>query len=298
MYTGDDWHRQHAQTGIYAEREYRAWHAVAKPLGIRLVRGSIQWCKNGRFIKYWRITDEGWEKVSRSIRPTLVYDRTRTFNKKTGAPLPYVEAMRSDVSEHLPVYNLPQFSDLMDNKIYQAVVFRRFMPRTQVLLAGSTFYNPRGAWVVVKLPEGSSGQQVTITRRKRLAIEHTSIQQEFVPATTDGKTKDLRIVYVGTKPQYAFHRVAPKGSLYTNVYMGATIEMVKLDEIKSILRLAREIARPLAIFPKKVYSLDFLIHAQRKKPYLIETNTMPGTDPLEADTLHRYLVSLTKHLFA
>lgn len=297
-YTGDDWSHARAQTGHYTEVEYRAWRDVARPLKVDLLRASVQWFKNGRFSKYWRQTADGWEKVRRPIKPTLVYDRTRTFKKKSGAPLYFVKPLRQEIARHIPLYNTPEFSEIMDNKLYQALIFPSHMPRTQLLSADSVFKNPRGKWVVLKQLEGSAGQQVIITRKKSVAVDVPMIEQEFVPVTSGGVTKDLRIMFIGRTPQYAFHRIAPKGSLYTNVYMGAKVEMVSLSEIKSVLRYAQEIMQPLNVFPKKVFTLDFLIHQKTRKPYLIETNTMPGTDTFSQALLHKILRNLTVHLTA
>ena len=296
IFTGDDWHAQEAQTGKYTEIEYRAWRDVAKPMGVQLLRASVRWFKRGRFVKYWRQTSDGWEKSTRPVRPTLVYDRTRTFEKKTGRPIFFVKQLRQEISRALPLFNVPEFSEVMDNKLYQAMIFRKWMPKTRVWVAGQTVPNPQGKWIVLKQPEGSAGLQVYITRKKRFPVDKTLLQQEFVPATHNGQTRDLRIMFIGNQPQYAFHRVAPKGSLYTNVYLGAKVEMVPLSEIRPILKLSKEIARPLAVFPKKIFTLDFLVHHLHKKPFLIETNTMPGTDTFSQALLHKILRNLTRHL--
>jgi glutathione synthase/RimK-type ligase-like ATP-grasp enzyme len=122
------------------------------------------------------------------------------------------------------------------------------------------------------------------------------LEQEFVAATVGGVLKDIRITFTGNKVQYAYYRIAPRGTLYTNVHFGARMEFINLRDIAPLVRHARDVARPLAIFPKKIFCLDFLVDAKQRKPLLIESNSMPGMDGFTDAGYHRLLSDVTAHL--
>ncbi len=299
IYTGDDWELKKPSTSPDLEHEYRTWQRVSKAFNVAFLRGSIQWFENGHFKKYWRMLPEGgWEKVDKPIKPTVVHDRTRLLDRRSGKPFYYVKPMRHQIAEVLPMVNLPEFSELVDNKLYQAMMFPKFMPPTSLLLPGTVFKNDTSGYAVIKQLEGSSGRQVMITKERDIKISRISIEQQFIQAKSNGHMKDLRIAFIGEEPQYALHRVAAKGSLYTNVTQGATVEFVNLKDIARILKVADEIIVPLMIFPKKIFTLDFLIDNKSRHPYLIETNTMPGTyRGFEQKLLENIMFNLTRHMF-
>lgn len=300
IYTPDDWWRDTPAFLPHGlDRAYRVWNKICRRRGIQLYRASVAWYRNGVFTKHWRCRPDGsWEKVARSIVPHMIYDKAEDIETDSGRPLPAVRLARQLMADRYPVFNAPEFTNLMDNKLYQAVAFGEFMPRTWLVPRGATVANPGHDQLVLKRFYGEGGRHVLITDKARVRLPYRAIRQEFIPATQRGVLKDVRIMYVGVQPQYAFHRVAVKGSLYTNVYKGAAVEMVTLRDVARLLTFAKPILAKLSAFPKKVYSLDFLVHARRRQPYLIETNTVPGTDGFSEALLERLYTSITNHFLS
>ncbi|MFO0702931.1 MAG: hypothetical protein U0514_03690 [Candidatus Andersenbacteria bacterium] len=297
-YTPDDWWRTAPSFLPHGlGRAYRVWSRVCRRRRIQLYRASVGWYQAGHFTKYWRARADGtWEKVRRPLVPQLVYDKTEDIDAR-GNPVPWVRARRQDIARRHPMFNTPEFTNLLDNKLYQAVAFREFMPRSWLVERGTTIHNPLGRTMVIKRFFGQGGSYVTITRARRFTVAQDSLRQDFVPATRAGLLKDVRIVFIGTQPQYAFHRVAKAGSLLTNVHQGGVVEMVPLRAVRTVLRATQPILAKLAPFPKKLFALDFLVHARRRHPYLIETNTVPGTDGFSEELLERLYSNLTDHFF-
>ncbi len=299
IYTGDDWEKPATQLPPGTQRGFEIWQKILKAKGYELGRASIKWFAEGAFRKYWHITSDGtWEKVTDPLEPEYLYDKTRSYDRKTGQPIFDVFAIKQDLNEKIPMINSPEFTNLITNKLNQAVIFSKFMPSTKLLLPGSKVINPTKDNVVLKRLYGSGGEQVKISDAKSIGIKELLVQQEFVKATKNGELKDIRVGFVGDEPQYAYYRIAKKGELFTNVHMGASMKFERLDKLKSLLKFSEEIARPLQVFPKRVYSLDYLIDATTEKPFLIEANSMPGFENFPDSALEKFYSSLTKLFFS
>ncbi|MFO0702932.1 MAG: hypothetical protein U0514_03695, partial [Candidatus Andersenbacteria bacterium] len=221
LYTGDDWTKRQPSEGTYST-VYRIWHTVCQQRGIELHRASLRWFDGRRFTKHWRLSSGGaWDKVTHPLLPDVVYDLTRSYDRATGALLPLVHTQRLAISRVTEIVNRPAFADLVDNKANMAVIFHGYMPRTTLRLPGDVVRNPRRRFVVLKGLEGSGGEQVTITKRPLLHVTHPAVEQEFVAATVGGVLRDVRIAFTGERVQYAYYRIARRGTLYTNVHFGA-----------------------------------------------------------------------------
>ncbi len=299
LYTGDDWARSKPTLGPGLQSAYDVWHVLLKRRGVGLTRASAAWYRQGYFTKHWRHNLDGsWTKVTAKLRPTIVYDKTRAYDSKTNALLRDVFAARHDMMNYSEVVNNPYLTDLLNNKLYQAVIFKKGMPQTTFWPPLSTLTNSRRQTIVLKDLHGSGGKYVYISQQRKIAVKKASVQQAFVAGTVNGRLQDIRIAFVGDKPIYAYSRVAKTGSLYTNVHRGAHMEWLKLSDLKSLLKLSAELARPLEIFKKRFYSLDYIIDPKAKKPYLIEANNMPGSANFPDEVLEHFFGTLTDLLFS
>lgn len=298
LYTGDDWKLKQPVMTNGLDRSYAAWGRVARRRKFILTRASIQWYHGGKFTRYWQYDWHAnhWVKFRKPIKPSGIYDKARTYDPTTGDVLLSLLGRKREIAEKILMVNLPQFSELVDNKLNQAVIFNAAMPVSKIWMPGSVLTNPRGKQVVLKALGGSGGTYVKITRSKRVAVKSLSIEQEFIEATKAGVLRDIRICYIGDEPQYVYSRVAKPGSLYTNVHMGASMEFMKLSEIKGLLKLCDKLMRPLRVFPKRVLSFDFLIDVKKQRPFLVETNTMPGTNNFSDELLERFFGNITKYV--
>lgn len=293
----NDWRREQPKLGGGLRKAYTVWDYVAKKHNVKLLRGTYDWFKKDRFIKYWEQEKAHiWRKVNKSIKPDFIYDKAGTHDIKTGEKIPRKMALKHAISEVFPMVNLPEFTELVDNKLSQAVVFNDYMPETKIWMPGSTIKNPQGKTIVAKSLGGSGGSYVFITRSKRIPVKYPMVQQKFVEATRGGDLRDIRIAFIGDKPQYVYNRIALPGSLYTNVHKGASMEFMKLSDIPHLLKLIRKMSEPLKIFSKRILSFDFLVDAKTGQPYLIEVNPMPGTEMFPEGLLERYLTDLTVHI--
>ncbi|MDP2587322.1 MAG: hypothetical protein Q8P33_00920 [bacterium] len=297
LYTGDDWKLDQPVMSNGLDRSYQAWGRVAQRQKVQITRASMTWYRRGAFTKYWRYDQRAdrWEKIKKTIKPDGIYDKARVHDRKTGQQLVYLLGLKREIGSAIPMVNIPQFSELVDNKLTQAVIFADAMPSTQLWLPGASVKNPSGKTVVLKTIGGSGGTFVKITKNKSIPVKQLSIQQNFIMATKGGVLRDIRICYIGDQPQYVYSRVAAPGSLYTNVHMGAHMEFMKLKEIPELLVLCKRLMGPLRIFPKRIMSFDFLIDAKKGHPYLVETNTMPGTNNFSDALLERFFDRVTRY---
>ncbi len=277
LYTNDDFGRRQPLHRAGITNMYNRWHDIAKQRGYNLQRASIHWFREGHFFQYWQHAGKGeWKKIVSKTVPSVIYDKTQFIHKKTGRFLPEVHPKKIEIGQIVPFVNQPEFSILVDNKLNQSVIFEKYMPKTRFHLIGDVLKNPNKKLMVLKKLYGSGGKNVDITRASEYKVTEPTIEQDFVAAKKNGELKDLRVVFNGDEPRYAYNRVAKSRSLFTNVHQGAKTLWVELSDIPDVVDLAREITKPLRVFPKRIYSLDFLIDSETNKPYLIEVNTMPG----------------------
>lgn len=296
--SGNDWHRPQPKLTPDHEEQYNAlWHVLHKKK-LELLRASYQWFKDGYFTHSWRMVRPGeWEKHTGKIRPSFIYDRTVRFDWQTGDYLITPYNTKREIARHVPLYNMPDFTELIDNKLYQATIFSDVMPTTRLWHTGQTVSNPKGEHVVLKHIGGSGGTFVTITTEKKIPVDTTLIQQGFIRAAKKD-LRDYRVGIIGEQIQYVYSRIAAKGSLYTNVHQGAHMEFAALKDVQPITRQAKKILARLRPFRKKILSLDFMVDTSNNTPYLVESNSYPGTANFGAARLEKYLTNLVDYLRA
>src|SRR3972149_8043443 len=119
LYTGDDWKLKQPVMTNGLDRAYGAGGRVAKKRKVLLTRASIQWYHRGRFSRYWQFDwdTNHWQKVRKSIKPSGIYDKARTYDPKTGEQLASLLGGKHGIADHIRMVNLPQFSELVDNKL-------------------------------------------------------------------------------------------------------------------------------------------------------------------------------------
>jgi hypothetical protein len=293
VYSEEDWGRDQPWVARRVKETYRVWNPIMRERKIEQLAACIDWFSRGTFTKYWRCTaNDTWERVDTPVKPTILFDRVRYHDPRTGDHLVEVYARKKYIAQYIEWVNHEDFTELIDNKLNQAALFYDYGPRSQLRLPGTVIKNPRGKKLVFKALDGMGGQFVDITTRKRTVIEQHKIQQEFIEASSHGRLQDVRIGFVGDKAEYVYSRVAKPGSFYTNVKAGAHMEWHKLSDVKALLKLSKEIVEPLRLFPKRYFTLDFMI-AKTGKPYLIEANSTPGHNNFSEQLLYRLLSDLT-----
>jgi hypothetical protein len=300
LYTGDDWEVEKPRHSDAQAFGYKTWGELCNESNIKLTRASIQWFKDGKFMKYWEF-DGDWIKVNEPILPTVVYDKSRNYDSETGVVLNDVIAKKKEINSIIPLLNTPEFSELLDNKLNQSLIFHQFMPKT-VLVNRGYFKNEDGKKVVIKEFYGSGGKKVSFPDERQIEIKSTSLVQEFLDGKNEhGVLQDYRIVFIEDKPQYMLSRIAKENSLYTNFHQGAKVEFINLNEYTNIVNYALEISKTLEVFDRRIFSLDFLKERDTGKLYLIEINTMPGLDVFDEHSkqiLIQYLRNLNNYLIS
>ncbi len=301
LYIEDDWHKPEVDHSESQKLGYSTWGKIAEKMGIRLTRVSIEWFHTDGFVKFWEFTGRSWVKKEEKLVPSVCYDKSRGYDELSLKEIPEAMTKKQRINAISPVINDPLFSSLLNNKLNQALIFHKYMPSSRLVLPGEVIENKEKEMLVLKSFFGSGGKQVKITNEQNIKIEEKLLLQEFIKAKSGDVLKDIRIVFLGEKPQYALSRRAAEGSYHTNFHQGATIEFLDLNDLNDIISYSKEISKSLDIFPKKVFSMDYLIATETGKPYLIEINTMPGLDVFDEKSisiLEDYLTELSKYLLA
>ncbi|MEZ4268189.1 MAG: RimK family alpha-L-glutamate ligase [Myxococcota bacterium] len=140
-----------------------------------------------------------------------------------------------------------------------------------------------GAPVVVKLREGSGGEQVHLARDsasakallERLTAQHaTVLVQPFIEAKP---ARDLRVLIIGGQAIAACWRYASDGEFRANVHRGGRVECATLtDEVREVAQAA---ARALSL---PVCGVDLMPHPAGFP--VLEVNASPGLQGIEAAT--------------
>jgi hypothetical protein len=300
LYTGDDWELDQPDYSTSQKIAYDLWGEIAAEQGIQLLRAAVTWFHEKEFSKYWQYSSSGWQKVESVVTPTVIYDKSERYDKATGELRYDLVANKIQIDKCIPVLNSPDFSMLLDNKLNQSVIFAEYLPYSRIALAGELISNPQHKKIVIKRFHGSGGKYVQITTAEEIRIEQKSLIQDFIAArSADGVLKDIRLVYLGSTVQYALSRIAMADSDFTNFHQGARIEFLNLADLNWLIDYAKPIAAKLEIFPKRNFSLDFMISVADHEPYLIELNNMPGLDVFDDQSLPQltaYLTNLTDYL--
>jgi len=298
LYAGGDWKRKIPNFPTLAHA-YAEWGYILRKQGMRLTRGSSEWFSNGAFQRYWELGKDGvWKKVSGRLVPIAIEDRSRDHHPVTGEYIGETFLKKLEINKRVPMLNVPEFNDLVSNKLNQAVMFHKFMPKTDLIMPGTVIKNPSGKRLVLKALGGYGGDYVEVTNKKRIKVETLKLQQQFIKASQKGVLRDFRIVYFGDKPQYGLTRTAPKGSFITNIHLGGGFEHIPLKKLGKLVEYGKEINKPLQVFPKRICSFDYMYDAKTKKPYLIEINAKPTIETLTGKLLTRYFTNFTKYILS
>lgn len=276
LYTGDDWHLDQPEHKERFKRSYSYWGDLCASRDIKLVRSEINWFNGENFAKYWEYNPntKAWEKISNNFNPDVVYDKARIYDKTNGHLESGLYNKKILVASKYKFINPPEASLFLDNKINQLVLFNKYLPNSKFVPANTSVNN--NSKLVIKLPYGSGGNQVQISEDRNIKISENSIIQDFIDAKVNDELRDYRLVFIGSELVYAASRIAEKDSSFTNTNKGAHSEIVDMNTIPFLVEKAKEISQPLSVFPKLIYSLDFIVETQSNKPYLMEFNSTPG----------------------
>jgi glutathione synthase/RimK-type ligase-like ATP-grasp enzyme len=292
MYSGDDWHKNipFSKQSFETRLSFEDWYERGVQYNIQFYRASITWFdqKTGTFTKSWTFESGKWIKISKSIKPVAIYDKTIGKNDY----ITFEEKMK--IFQKVPILNHPLFRTITNNKLSQYMLLGEHMPQT--LLANnkkellSALESLKGSRVVIKPLHGSGGFGIFIgkkTEAQKKRLTYPVIAQEFITSTKGipgfsqkDEVADLRLIYTNHTLVYALSRIAKKGSLFTNFHQGASAVLVPKNKIpKDLLRMATNITKKLSAFSHANYSLDFIFD-DNGKPILVEMNTTPGFDLL------------------
>lgn len=294
IYTVDNWDQPKVILSPGVQRSFEVWRNILRAKGYELGRASIHWFNGRHFIHYWLMhEDNTWEKVNKPLWPTFIYDKTRSYDFRTGQLITDIREIKRAISEKFFMLNAFEFTNLIGSKLNQAILFHDFMPVTRLYLPGTQIENPNRENIVLKRLYGSGGQQVKITRNPIIHVREMMVRQKFVNATKRGQLRDIRLAFIGDEPQYAYYRIAKKGDLFTNVHRGASMKFEKLHKLSWLIEFSKRVAAPLQVFRKKIFSLDYLIDSKTNHPFLIEANSMPGFENFPDTVLEEFFSSLT-----
>lgn len=148
---------------------------------------------------------------------------------------------------------------------------------------------------VIKLNEGAQGQGVLLAEKRSASqgmieafrgLYANFVVQEFIGEAKGG---DLRCFVVGDQVVAAMHRQAPEGEFRANIHRGGKASAVELsdDERAIALRAAR-------IMGLTVAGVDLL--RSRRGPLVLEVNSSPGLEGIEAATGVDVAGSIIEHL--
>lgn len=152
-----------------------------------------------------------------------------------------------------------------------------------------------GAPVVIKLLEGTQGLGVVLAESKKVAesiieafhgLHARIIVQEFIK---EAKGADIRAFVVDGEVVGAMRRQAKKGEFRSNLHRGATATMVKLtsEEKKAAIVAAKKMGLGVA-------GVDML--QSKRGPLIIEVNSSPGLEGIEAATQVDIAAKIIKYL--
>ena len=152
-----------------------------------------------------------------------------------------------------------------------------------------------GAPVIIKLQEGTQGLGVILADSKKSAksiidtfynMDASILLQEFVE---ESNGEDLRIIVAGNRVVAAMKRIGVKDDFRSNIHRGGTAEPINLTsrEIKMAIRAARFLSLPIC-------GVDLI--RSKKGALLIEVNSTPGLQGIEAYTKINVAIEIIKYL--
>jgi glutathione synthase/RimK-type ligase-like ATP-grasp enzyme len=291
VYKGDDWKKKIPLEKHPSTREsFEDWHERGLGQGIEMFRASLDWYDQTKniFKKSWAYRDKKWLKLTTPVKPDLIFD-------KIAGKYDYILFdQKIEIGRKVKIFNSPLFRTIFDNKLSQAIVFKKYMPpsflaATKKEMIGN-LAKINSAKVVLKPLYGSGGFGIIITEKSKAAnvrMEYPILVQEFVKSnrgipgfSKKKEVADLRMVFFNHKLIYALSRIAKRGSLFTNFHQGACAVLVPEKNIpRSAKKIAGAITSHMRIFREANYSIDLLFR-DSGKPVLMEINTTPGFDLL------------------
>ncbi len=150
---------------------------------------------------------------------------------------------------------------------------------------------------VIKLNEGAQGQGVLLAEKRSASqgmieafrgLYANFVVQEFIGEAKGG---DLRCFVVGDRVVAAMHRQAPEGEFRANIHRGGTASAVELSEDERAIAL-----RAARVMGLTVAGVDLL--RSNRGPLLLEVNSSPGLEGIEAATGVDVAGSIIEHLLA
>lgn len=140
-----------------------------------------------------------------------------------------------------------------------------------------------GAPLIIKLLEGTQGRGVVLAETRKAAesvvnafkaLKANLLVQEFIKEA-DGK--DLRLFVINNRVVAGIQREAAPGEFRANIHQGGTASIVKITQEEK--NLATKAAKILGL---KVAGVDII--RSKKGPLLLEVNSSPGLEGIEAAT--------------
>ncbi len=312
IYDGDDWNKKNPfpKNKINFQLAFEDWYERAEKYNVKFYRASIKWFneKNKCFTKAWTFENGEWIKISKKIKPQAIFDKTSGKNSYK-----YLE-IKMEILKNIPILNHPLFRIITGNKISQAMLFNKYMPKTLLVNNKNellvSLKKIKSSQVVIKPVNGSGGFGIFIGKKNQALNENFDypvIMQNFVKSTKGipgfskkNEVADLRLIYTNNKLVYALSRIAKEGSLFTNFHQGSSVVLVPKSKLpKSVIEISKEIVGKLSIFSNVNYSLDFMFD-DNENPILIEMNTvlwlvflqLVGTKKIKKHNFELFLKSL------
>lgn len=207
-------------------------------------------------------------------------------------------------SRGIPVINSSRAINLTKDKFASLEVLKRrglpvpktFMIRSMRLLE-RVIKQSGGLPVVIKPLRGSQGVGVILAKRMKTVksilksaweVDYDIIIQQFIP---ESRGQDIRILVVGGKVIAAMRRYPPKDDFRSNIHQGGRAELIELSPLhkKMALRAVKTLGLQLA-------GVDMI--ESRHGPLIVEVNTSPGFEGLEAVTgidIARRIIDFATH---
>lgn len=140
-----------------------------------------------------------------------------------------------------------------------------------------------GAPLVIKLLEGTQGIGVVLAETKKaaesvieafLGLKENILVQEYIK---ESGGSDIRCFVVGDKVVAAMKRQGPEGDFRSNLHLGGTAEMIKINAQERKTAVAAVKAMGLS-----VAGVDIL--RSQRGPLVLEVNSSPGLEGIERAT--------------
>jgi len=260
----------------------RAYHDLAGMLAARgatcvIVRGQQTFLGGGRFSRAWHFRDGAFHLSEEPVTVDVVYNKGEAFQ----------------ADDATTMVNAPALDALCRHKQRTIEAFPEYFPRSRLvhtpgeLQAGLT--ELQGDTIVSKPTDSWGGHGVYVGPRDGVAANigsYPALVQEFIdtsagiPGIVDG-THDLRILIIGGRVALCYVRVPPSGSAIANVAQGGNITLVAEKDIpEEALAIAKKVDEKMAVYGRRVYSVDMGFHLQREWR-LFELNPQPGLTSLK-----------------